>query len=223
MSVYTERNPPLKLVDSRLGRIAEFDNKSLEYPMRALVTGLYPRSKIWNIRQRLNQGQLPRCVGYSIAMEIGMQPYYHNVTDYLADILYLEGQKIDYWPGEGYDGTSVLAGMITAKKLGFFHEFRWALPPNPLEDMILTVGNKGPVVCGTNWYQGMFTPDASGFVHPTGAIVGGHAYVISQVNIGQGYFYSPNSWGDAGFKITFADMDKLIHENGEVCIPVRRD
>lgn len=223
MSVQTQQNPNL-VVDPRLGRIAEFDTRSLNYPMRELVsTTLYPRSKVWTIRQRLNQLQTPRCVGYSIATEIGMQPYYHNVTPFLADIIYKEAQKIDYWPGEGYDGTSVLAGIKIAQQLGFFFEYRWALPPNPLNDMIMVMGYKGPVICGTNWYNDMFTPDSNGFIHPTGALVGGHAYVLSEIHWAEKYFYSPNTWGDAGFKISFDDMNYLIQQNGEVCIPVRRD
>jgi len=31
---------------------------------------------------------------------------------------------------------------------------------------------KGPVVIGSNWYNGMFNPDANSYVKPTGGIAG---------------------------------------------------
>lgn len=213
-----------ELTDPRLGRLPEFDARSLNYPMRELVsTKKRIYSKEWKIRQRLNQGNTPRCVGYSIAMEIGMQPYYHNVTEYLANIIYSEAQKIDYWPGEAYAGTSNLAGMLIAQKLGFVPEFRWALKPNPLEDILLCITHIGPVNMGTNWYSGMYTPDTDGVVHITGTNQGGHAWTISQNDWQKKRVYSANSWGDAGFWLSYDDLERLIYEDGDAVIPTKRD
>jgi len=156
-------------------------------------------------------------------MEIGMQPYYHFITDYLADQMYKLAQDNDYWPGNNYAGTSVLAAMLICKWFGFIPEFRWALKPNPIEDIQLTLANKGPVVVGTTWYQGMYVPDADGLVHPTGDAKGGHAYVLSEYDHQKKRVYSPNSWGDAGFWLSLNDLEKLIYEDGEAVVPVQRD
>lgn len=215
---------PNVLTDPRLGRLPQFDLRSLQYPMEELVATSRPiRSKDWNQRQFMNQGQKPHCVGYSISLDIGMQPYYHNVTDYLADLIYYEAQKIDYWPGEGYAGTSVLAGMQIALKMGFYKEFRWALKPDPIGDICRTLSYVGPVVMGTKWTTGMYHRDADGTVHPTGTDVGGHAYVLRRLDWPRRRVYSPNSWGDEGFWLTLDDLESLIYDNGEAAVPVVRD
>lgn len=226
MAPNTLRQAPFEteLIDPRLGRLPEFDVKSLNFPMRELTaTRKYPRSREWKIRQRLNQGSKPHCVGYSIAMEIGMQPYYHTVTDYLADLMYKEAQKIDYWPGEGYAGTSVLAGMETARKLGFYDEYRWALKPDPIRDIVMCLSYIGPIVAGTTWTKDMYNKDASGFIKPTGDPIGGHAYVLSELDWPRRAVYSPNSWGDEGFWMKLDDLEKLVYDNGEMAIPLKRD
>lgn len=223
MAVETLRAPP-NPIDSRLGRIPEFDQQSLNYPMRELTaTVRRPRSREWKIRQRLNQGSKPKCVGDSVAMEIGMQPYYHNITSFLGDIIYQEAQKIDYWPGEGYAGTSVIAGMKIAKQLGFYHEYRWATPGDPINDIVLCLSHIGPVEMGTTWYAGMYQKDADGLVHPTGEAVGGHAYALSELDWSRKRVYSPNTWGDEGFWLSLDDLEKLVYENGEAVVPIKRD
>lgn len=224
MPPITLPNPPLALTDPRLGRLPQFDMRSLEYPMEELVTVSRPiRSRDWKQRQFMSQGQKPHCCGYGVTLEIGMQPYYHNVTDYLADLIYHEAQKIDYWPGEGYAGTSVLAAMLTALKMGFYKEFRWALKPDPVGDICRMLSYVGPVVMGTKWYTGMYSRDADGLVHATGTDVGGHAYVLRTLDWPKKRVYSPNSWGDEGFWLSLDDLEKLIYENGEAAIPVARD
>lgn len=216
--------PQVSSIDPRLGRIPQFDPQSLNYPMRELTAKTAPiYSKEWRIKQRLNQQATPRCVGYSIAMEIGMQPYYHNVTEFLADIIYQEAQKIDYWPGENYDGTSNLAGLIVAKKLGFIPEFRWALAPNPVDDICRAITHIGPVVCGFNFYEGMYHPDSDGVVHLTGKLVGGHNMCFSELDWQKKRIYTANTWGDKGLWLTLNDFERLIYENGEAAVITKRD
>lgn len=220
----TPETPIISNTDIRLGRIPQFDPQSLNYPIREL-TAKQPRvfSKEWKIRQRLNQGHTPRCVGYSIAMEIGMQPYYHNVTPFLADVLYQEAQQIDYWPGISYDGTSNLAGLLTAKNLGFIPEFRWALKPDPMEDVLRAISNIGPVVCGFNFYEGMYHPDIEGVVQLTGKLVGGHNMCFSELDWQKRRIYTANTWGDGGLWLNLTDFERLIYEDGETAVIVKRD
>lgn len=219
-----DTQPLTTSADLRLGRLAEFDSRSLNYPIREL-TAKTARifSQEWKIRQRLNQGQTPRCVGYSIAEEIGMQPYYHNVTPFLADVIYQEAQKIDAWSKTKHDGTSNLAGMEIARKLGFIVEYRWALKPDPIDDICKALANIGPVVLGVNFYEGMYTPDIEGVVHISGYLVGGHNMCFSRLDWRNKRIYTPNTWGDAGLWLNLNDVERLIYENGEAAVITKRD
>ncbi len=73
----------------------------------------------------------------------------------------------------------------------------------------------------------MFTPDSSNIIHVGGNLAGGHAILVNGVNIKNKLFRLHNSWGNhwgnnGEARISFADMDRLLHERGEACIPMRR-
>jgi C1A family cysteine protease len=83
----------------------------------------------------------------------------------------------------------------------------------------------GPVVVGTNWYNGMFYPNRNGLIKISGRIAGGHAYVINGVNTVTRLFRIKNSWGQSWGQsghayISFTDMERLIRERGEICFAV---
>jgi hypothetical protein len=138
--------------------------------------------------------------------------------------IYHEARKLDPWPGEDYEGTSVLAGAKAAKNLGAFLEYRWAFG---LDDLRLALGHSGPAVLGINWYEGMEETDDNGFIHVAGQVLGGHAICCYGVNQKGRYFLLQNSWGPnwgvlGVCKISFDDMNRLLREDGEACIPVGR-
>ena len=81
----------------------------------------------------------------------------------------------------------------------------------------------GPVIVGTNWYEGMDTL-RDGFVSAVGSVRGGHEWVV--LGWQQGFLTGLNSWGpEWGLRGTFhirtTDMDQLLHEHGDVTVPVR--
>lgn len=66
-------------------------------------------------------------------------------------------------------------------------------------------------------------PDEHGFITPTGASAGGHAYVLNGVNTDLGIFRIKNSWGrqwgDGGTAlIKISDFADLMADYGEVCL-----
>lgn len=61
-----------------------------------------------------DQGSEGACVGFGISRAATMM----NRVEYDARWLYHEAQKIDEWPGEDYDGTSVDAGLQVARWQG---------------------------------------------------------------------------------------------------------
>jgi hypothetical protein len=221
--------------DRRLDRIPQWDQNNNKYPVRPLLTlqqVRQPRSYTWRAGIVLDQGSEGACVGFSWAHELAARP--RVVADVNADLarnIYFEAQMVDPWPGGSYpgadpvyEGSSVLAGAKVLQGRGHFLEYRWA---TTLTELIGALGYEGPVVLGINWWTGMFTPDATGFLHPTGMIEGGHAILANGVSVKGKYVRLHNSWG-AGWgdngeaKVSFDDMEKLLAENGEACVPVRR-
>lgn len=211
--------------DPRLDRVPQFDPKSRAFPIRQLVGEKPLRSYTWSLSRYLDQGREGACVGFSLSHELIARPaVVLGIDDGFARNIYREAQKIDEWPGENYEGTSVLAGIKTLQAKGFYKEYRWAFG---LRDAQLAIGYAGPGVAGLNWYEGMLRPDAKGFIHPTGSIVGGHAIIVRGISLKGEYVLLSNSWGQSwgmngDCKLSFADFDRLLHEQGEFVIPVGR-
>lgn len=210
--------------DSRLGRVASFDPRSRGFAARALAPpDAVPVRRTWRLGVRLNQGDTPACVGHAWAHDHAAEPGRHAVKPRLAFDWYDRAQTLDEWAGSDYAGTSTLGGAKAGVSFGFFREYRWCFS---LDDYILTVGHLGPVVVGTNWYESMFRPGASGTVRIAGSVAGGHEWLIRGVEPDRNRFHAANSWGPgwgAGgdFFISFADFDRLRREGGDGCYPVR--
>lgn len=217
--------------DPRLDRRVEFDEKSREYPIRTLVAARPYRSYTWSIGAFLDQGSEGACVGFAWSHELVARPWVvRAVDDAFALQVYRRAQQLDQWPGEAYDGTSVIAGAKACQELTYIGEYRWAFG---LDDLRLALGYAGPAVLGLNWYSGMFQPDDEGRITPSGSVEGGHALLAYRVDERRERVWLHNSWGadwgvtDRHFGggkcwLSFADLDRLLGEQGECCIPVVR-
>lgn len=174
-----------------------------------------------------DQGITSQCVGFAWAHWIDDGPILHKgkKPNTSPSLIYQQAQKIDEWPGENYNGTSVRAGAKYLKNTGKIKSYLWT---TNLDTLVKTVLTQGPVVVGTNWYYGMFFPDRSGRIKVTGGFVGGHAYLINGVDTKQQIFRIKNSWGrrwgNLGHAfISFADMSRLMNEYGEVCLAIENN
>lgn len=219
--------------DPRLDRLVEFDDRSLQYPIRTLLdTTRSPRSYTWRCNTWLDQGYEGACVGYAFTHDLAARPSEVPVTETMARNYYHDAQHIDPWPGcsrghdgqESYEGTSTLSGAKTLHKAGWFKEYRWAFGIN---DVVLTLGYHGPVILGINWYSGMFQTDSNGYVAPTGSLAGGHAILARGYNVSRGAIRLHNSWGrdwgvDGDAWITAENLSKLLREDGDACVPSGR-
>jgi hypothetical protein len=224
--------------DPRLDRIREVDLRSLAYPVATVLPReayAKPRSYSWSIPDPapLDQGSEGACVGFGFTHDALARPVIvENATNATARSWYHEAQDNDEWAGTGYEGTSVLAGAKVGVKRGFFSEYRWCLD---IYDMAATVGYKGPVVIGVDWYSGMDSWDSDGFLKATGTIRGGHCVCVNKVRIVKAddtidflrsYFTLTNSWSkswgiDGRARLSFADMAKLF-PGADVCVPLYR-
>lgn len=205
----------------KLDRLIEFDERSKLYPIRTLVEDKPLRSYTWRVPVALDQGNEGACVGFAWAHEAAARPVVvPGVTNQFARDIYHNAQLVDQWPGEAYEGTSVIAGARTMHDWGYIDEYRWAFSEN---DLALAVGYKGPAVLGTYWYAGMDRPDADGYLRPIGGVRGGHAYLAYGYSIKKPGYKIWNSWGTGHYGwIHPADMALLLSQQGEAAIPIKR-
>lgn len=226
------------ITDPRLDRLVEFDIASRNYPVTAVLPrAAVPVTKLWTIpagEPVLDQGREGACVGFGVTNELRFDPVPIGglSATFARERIYWPAQRIDQWPGGAYpgaapfyEGTSVLAGIKTAAKLGYYGEYRWAFGE---ADLALAVSHLGPAVIGVNWYTGMFRPDARGYLNATGQVEGGHCTLVIGLNARYSYYTIYNSWGPGWGKagtarIRRSTMDRLLREEGDAAIITQRN
>lgn len=198
------------------------DPRSLNYKIAKRYTALKQRSRMWKRDTWLDQGQEGACTGFGGGHAMATTPRRHKpqVTNEDARGYYHGAQRNDEWPGENYSGSSVTGLMKYLKSIGLVLTYLWA---TTMDELIHAVGYLGPVVIGVDWYEGMEDVDADGFIHKTGAKVGGHCLLIGGVDIKKQAFFLYNSWGkdwgvQGGCWISFADMAALMADGGEFAV-----
>lgn len=207
----------------RFERYAAPDRRDKKYRIKKR-SGVRAASayKYWNDYYWFgNQGNSPHCVGFSWAHWMTCTPIRQFVE---PEGIYNLAQHLDEWEGNDYDGTSVRGGAKVLKALGYIDEYQWTWDVDTMANAILT---QGPVVVGSDWYDGMFYPDEHGILHVEGEPVGGHAYLVSGVTRTYGYFRMKNSWsrswGENGRAwVSFDDMQILLRDQGECCLGIER-
>lgn len=171
-----------------------------------------------------DQGATPRCVAYSLVhwLEDGPVGQTGPVPTVDPAALYHEAQVADEYPGENYDGTSVRGGAKALQTRGYIESYYWAKSIDEITQALLTIG---PIVMGTDWYEGMMAPDAYGRIHRSGVVLGGHAYIVNGCNTKTGFYRIKNSWGrawgvDGRVWISKADLAALLSAEGEAMLAV---
>ena len=225
------------------------DERSLDFPIRAEIGDRVRRRwKLWGSpRERLDQGWEGACVGFGLTNELLASPARavldsHGPADEFARNVYRTAQRIDEWPGEAYEGTSVLAGAKVIRDLGYIDGFRWAFGIDDVIDTLCAPARDGggPVVIGIPWFESMYQTRPGGLVEVGGNLVGGHCLVLTGYHPGirireEGWFNRievvrwRNSWGRGygrrgdGF-VKVEDLAWLLDGvwKGEACVPVGR-
>ncbi len=212
--------------DPRLDRVPQFDERSRSFPIRELIDTTVPKRRYWRLLERLDQGREGACVGFGWAHELNALPFRVKADNEDARSIYKMAQRVDEWPGEQYEGTSVLAGAKVVQERGHIGEYRWAFG---IDDVLATLSHHGPVVIGVNWYRGMYNTGTEGFIVPSGDIMGGHCVALRGVakKRGRWYVVGRNSWGEGwgvrgDFALWASDLERLLGESGDACVPVVR-
>jgi hypothetical protein len=177
----------------------------------------------------LDQDGTSQCVAYSGYKYLTTGPVVNRHPKQEPSDIYRRCLQLDEFEGEDWDGgTTVRALFKTLTEFGYVTGYQWAFDCERVVNHILT---RGPVVVGTNWHRDMFMPDEkSGYIHPTGPIDGGHAWLLIGAYRNRknpdgtiGAVRMINSWGPKWGQhgrawVTFKDIDALIKADGEACV-----
>lgn len=159
-----------------------FDPRSLDHRVAAAVRSFPATGKVWQPGPaRLDQGREGACVGYGCTDTVAAEPVpVPGLTNRTALAYYHRAQQLDEWPGESYEGTSVLAGCLTGRERGYWTGFRWAKSAEELAAGIVAAQKDGggPAVIGVEWRAGSYATDALGVLRPSGDVVGGHCLAV---------------------------------------------
>ena len=220
--------------------VSQHDPKSRKYAIRSLLRQRNVEKKpvLWQEGIVLDQGAEGACVGFAWTGELLAEPEAPKTqpsfeyANSLAISFYNEAKRIDEWPGENYEGTSVLAGAKIMQKAGFIGEYRWCFGIDDVRDAVIS---EGPVVIGIPWFDGMYETLPGGLVRLSGQPTGGHAILLTGYhpgmrfgNVREEVFRWRNSWGsDYGVGgsgwIKAKDLTKLLAQNAEACVPMQRE
>jgi hypothetical protein len=190
---------------------------------------------VWaNAEPTLDQGSTGHCVGFGSAQWGNTDPVDDHYTNADGDAIYYECKVIDGEPN-AEDGSTVRSGVTALKNRGRLAAYAFTSSVETIKKFILA---NGPIIVGTDWYQSMFTPDANGYVSPSGVVAGGHCYIIdgflpaspspqgpNGIVVKEDTFVLRNSWGsswaiDGQFYMTVADFATLLAGNGEAVAAV---
>lgn len=222
----------------RLGAVRRF----LPRPEKVVYSRHYALPAILPI----DQGQTPRCTGYSTATLAIAGPVKQKVlADYehanaFADAVYHRAQvndNKDYgWPVDENNGATIRSTMKAGVEIGLYGSYLWGFTVDEIVEFLL---HHGPVELGIVWDDQMSTPDERGWIHvdtkeKLALVDDGHA--ISAVGVDRrvraydgtkGGVVLAQTWGRGwGIKgggtawLSFADLAKLMLVGGECAMPL---
>jgi len=208
----------------RLGRNVRHDEASKAYP--AAMAATY--SAVWwpHFGPVLDQGNVGSCTGNALVDCLMTGPLHkvgRNLTEADALRAYERATQIDPFPGTypptdtGSDGLDACrAGVEFGWLKGYTHAFGL--------DACLRALTLGPVMIGIPWYTSMFNVGPGGVLTVGGTVAGGHEVALTAITA-SGMVRIQNSWssrwGVSGTAfLRFADLGRLLSENGDCTIPV---
>jgi hypothetical protein len=216
---------------ANLGRLHLPDARDANYPLARLAatTPIPPAPKtgrkVWTPGPLLDQGQTPDCVGYSGRNLLAAMPTPIRTKTPTGPTIYRGAQRYDGIPGR-HDGSDDHGSMKYLQTRGLISAYYWPANADEARDYVWWMG---PVLFGTSWTNDMFDPDSRGFVHPTGAVAGGHEYCAIGFDADLDAYICYQTWGQWGtvpnepgwFYVARRDAESLRAEQGDICAPTK--
>ncbi len=207
-----------------LGRHLEpnHDPASRRYPAStvALRTIAWPHHG-----EVLDQGSLGSCTGNATIDVLMTEPEYRagrELHEGDARDVYSLATHLDHyrgvWPPTD-TGSNGLSAAKAAVRKGLATGYRHAFG---LQHTLGALA-AGPVMVGTKWLQGMFSPRSDGTLDVSGAVAGGHEYALIGLDVERQLVMMLNSWGSSWGKggtalIRWADLDTLLSDGGDCTV-----
>lgn len=208
----------------RLGRHVVHDPRSRDFPAEQAA-------KIESVQHAsqglpLDQGQIGSCTANALcgALDSAPDSGSHTYTEQDAVSLYELETKLEGQPYPPNDpGGSGLMVCKAAVQLGWIKSYRHAFGVNhALRALMLR-----PVITGFGWYTSFDQPDANGLITiaPGATVRGGHEVLADGIDAPNQLVWFWNSWGtvfaEGGrFCMSFDTWDQLLHERGDVTVPI---
>jgi len=167
----------------------------------------------------LAQGNTGHCCGFADANYLINDPVNTPCTNEDGHRFYYLCKEFDGEPGNE-EGSNIRSAAKVLRSLGRISNYAFA---NSFEMIKWWLLNRGPLVVGTYWHDGMFDPDETNTVYPTGMVNGGHAYIANGID--ETYIYFQNSWGEdwgdnGAFRMLIPDFIKIFAIGGEALAAV---
>ena len=218
--------PERHVEGKRLGRHVKHDPRSFQYQAGKAPTVVSVNHQATGLP--LDQGQIGSCTANALCGALDSAPDYtgtKTLTEADAVRVYELETKLEGKPYPPNDpGGSGLMVCKAAKQLGLISSYNHAFGlKHALEALVIR-----PVITGINWYSSFDNPDpTTGLVAiDAGATVrGGHEIVADGIDADKSLVWFWNSWGTqyglgGRFCMTFDTWDQLLHEQGDVTVPV---
>jgi hypothetical protein len=228
---------PRVVLDHHSGgqRATDRDARNRAYGIARLVPDAPVKSVFWiHGSKLLDQGQTGHCGGFALANEAQASPIRVPVSNEYAHGAYYEVKDRGWDPWGREDGTSTQAIMRVGQARGLWGGYAWGFGMADLYRQLQV----GPVLAGTSWLTGMFTPNRDGVLSVSGQDEGGHLWLVTgrytRYRGPSGKTYGPairmaQSWGPWGRDNTGTAVileDEAEHVifglNGEVGVPTAR-
>lgn len=227
----------------RLGRHIYHDPMSRYFPYESRESQLLRSVRHRRLIPVLNQGRFGSCTGNAKEGLLGTEPFFAVIPEAhprkptgdadedesQALQLYSEATALDPFPGTfppDDTGSNGLSVCKAAKRAGLISGYRHAFS---LTAALHALVNQ-PVITGINWYDSFDSPTDDGYIRISNdaSVRGGHEVVLDEILVPERLIGGTNSWGpnwgDKGrFYISWADFQRLMHEKGDVTIPVPLD
>jgi hypothetical protein len=221
----------------RLGRHVEHDPRSRAY---AVSEDLFPSTYTSALHKVaipvLNQGHLGACTGNAAEALVGSDPIYLAVPldlparptedadqdEAQAVALYSAATRRDRIHGNYPPldtGSTGLAVAKAAKSVGLISGYQHAFSL----DATLKALSVTPLIIGVHWYEGFDHPDTTGRAAISGAVRGGHEFLLYGIDADQRTVLARNSWGRAFgvegcFSFGWDDLGRLLAEEGDATL-----